>query len=141
MSQHRPDTAALASYVLGALDDGERRDLAGHLTTCARCRAEVSLLAETRAVLDAVPPEAFLDGPPDGDLVLQRTLRAVRSENSRADLRRRSLVAVAAGIVAAVALAGGLLVGRSLGESSPVAQPPGPTGSAPAPAPTGVAVA
>ena len=70
MSPQEHDLAALAGYVLGALDDDERRRVDDHLAGCERCRAELSVLAETRAVLDAVPPEAFLDGPPDGDLVL-----------------------------------------------------------------------
>ncbi len=33
-------------------------------------------------MLDDLPPEALLHGPPDADLVLQRTLRQMRSENS-----------------------------------------------------------
>ena len=34
-------------------------------------------------MLDSVPPEMFLDGPPGNDLLLQRTLRQIRSETGR----------------------------------------------------------
>ncbi|HWD82797.1 MAG TPA: anti-sigma factor, partial [Kribbella sp.] len=70
-------------------------------------------------------PEAFLDGPPeDGELMLQRTLRAVRSEPSELSepsepsvlpVKRRStwLLVAAAAVVVAGALGGGVVLGRS----------------------------
>jgi predicted anti-sigma-YlaC factor YlaD len=139
MSSDQHDTGALAGYVLGALDDAERRLVDEHLAGCERCREEVHVLEETRAVLDAVPVEAFLDGPPDGDLVLQRALRDVRREAARADLRRRGLISAAAAVLVGVALAGGLLLGRGLNPPGQIAQP-APVTSAPAPQPTGVLV-
>ena len=33
---------------------------------CAACRAELHALSELEAALGEVPPEAFLDGPPEG---------------------------------------------------------------------------
>jgi predicted anti-sigma-YlaC factor YlaD len=139
MSSDQHDTGALAGYVLGALDETDRRLVDDHLARCERCREEVHVLEETRTVLDAVPVEAFLDGPPDGDLVLQRALREVRRESARADLRRRGLIAAAAVVVAGAALAGGLLLGRGLNPPGQIAQP-APVTTAPAPQPTGVLV-
>jgi anti-sigma factor RsiW len=139
MSPHEHDTGALASYVLGALEVDERREVDAHLAGCERCRDEVVVLDETRSILDAIPPEAFLDGQPDGDLVLQRALRDVRHESARADLRRRTVIGVAAAVVVAAALASGLVVGRGLDRPAQVAQPPAAT-AAPAPQPTGVVV-
>jgi Putative zinc-finger len=81
MSAPEHDRAALGAYALGALDPDETRAVDAHLAGCADCRAEVAELNELNAMLGEVPPEAFLDGPPDdGDLLLQRTLRQVRSE-------------------------------------------------------------
>ncbi|WP_146175122.1 anti-sigma factor [Umezawaea tangerina] len=62
-----------------------------------------------------LPPEAALDGPPDGgDLMLQRTLGRVRQEKAREGRRRQGLaVAVSTGLLA-VALAGGVVIGREL---------------------------
>ncbi|MDT7579191.1 MAG: hypothetical protein QOK35_455, partial [Pseudonocardiales bacterium] len=55
----------------------------------------------------------FLEGPPDGDLVLQRTLRQIRAET--AANRRRTLLPRLAAAAAAVALvlAGGVTLGRA----------------------------
>ena len=73
-------------------------------------------------VLGELPPEAFLDGPPDGDLVLQRTLRQIRAETGVHRRRRLlGLVAAAAVVVAAVA-GGGVAIGRA---SVPLVPPPG----------------
>jgi hypothetical protein len=78
-------------------------------------------------VLGELPPEAFLDGPPDGDLVLQRTLRQIRAETG-AHRRRKVLgmVAAAAVVVAAIA-GGGVAIGRA---SVPLVPPPGTSAGA-----------
>ncbi len=117
------DRAQLGAYALGVLDPVEARQVHEHLTTCTDCQREVSELMMIRRALDQVPPEAFIDGPPeDGDLLLRRTLRQVRTE---APARRRFSAgfAVAAAVAVAVALGGGILLGRET-VSSPVAQPP-----------------
>ncbi|QIZ37120.1 anti-sigma factor [Saccharopolyspora sp. ASAGF58] len=117
----------LGAYVLGALDEPEHSALDEHLASCGHCRGELEDLEQMRAVLGEVPPELFLDGPPaDADLLLQRTFRQVRSEKSRAYGIRQAVVGAAAVLVAAVALGGGVLIGRA-GDSAPplvVAQPP-----------------
>jgi hypothetical protein len=122
------DRPSLAAYALGALDPEEARAVDAHLAGCAECQAELRELSELEAVLGEVPPEAFLDGPPDGgDLLLQRTLRRVRAERGRAERPRRLLVAAGVTALVAAALAGGTLIGRG---TAPAPQAgPGPTGA------------
>ncbi len=131
MRNPREHPENLGAYVLDALDEQEARDVDAHVSSCADCRNEVAALTATRDVLGGVPPEAFLDGPPDGgDLLLRRTLRRVSAERSSAG-RTRALVssAVAAAAMAA-ALGGGMLLAG--GAEHPAALPP-PASSAPAP--------
>ena len=110
MSEH--DHSQLGAYALGALEPAESREVDEHLATCAECRAELVELEEMREFLGEVPPEAFLDGPPeDGDLLLQRTLREVRSEPVKRRRKPWLLVAAAVVVVAGV-LGGGVLIGR-----------------------------
>jgi len=132
MSEH--DDSQLGAYALGALDGDQARAVRHHLATCAGCREELAELEQLKEVLGDVPPEAFLDGPPeDGDLLLQRTLRQVRSEASSELVRtgepvepakrNRWLVAAAAVVViAGASLGGGVLIGRET-VSDPVATP------------------
>lgn len=109
----------LGAYALGALDASEAADFERrHLQTCAQCRFDLNELVALRESLDEVPPEAFLDGPPEGgDLLLQKTLRRVRDEEQAAPARagrssRRGLALVAAAVLVVAALGGGILVGR-----------------------------
>jgi RNA polymerase sigma-70 factor (ECF subfamily) len=123
------DTRSLGAYVLGALDQQEMRAMEQHLASCRRCQAELAELRMARAALDGLPPEAILDGPPDGgDLLLQRTLRQVRQEKEARARRRRTVVGVAAAVVAIAFVGGGVVVGRSTAPSV-VAQAPAPAGT------------
>jgi hypothetical protein len=111
------DRTPLAAYALGALDSEEARSVETHTAGCDECRAELAELAALEAALGEVPPEAFLDGPPEGgDLMLQRTLRQVRAERAEvvAQARRPRRLLAAAAVVALVgaALAGGAVLGR-----------------------------
>jgi hypothetical protein len=113
MTDH--DQSMLGPYVLGALEPEEAREVETHLRECADCREELARLEEMKVLLGEVPPEAFLDGAPeDGDLLLQRTLRAARAADRPADRskRRRLLPVAAAALVAATALGGGVLIGQ-----------------------------
>lgn len=116
------DRAQLGAYAIGALDPGEARMVHEHLAGCPDCQREVSELMMIRRALDQVPPEAFLDGPPeDGDLLLRRTLRRVATEAPAAPRRTGLYVAAAAAVV--VALGGGVLLGRQTAPESQVAEP------------------
>ncbi len=129
MSEH--DRTQLGAYALGALEPAEAAAVDEHLATCAECRAELAELTEMKDFLGEVPPEAFLEGPPEGgDLLLQRTLREVREPQVRelqvqAPPKRRSrwLQIAAAVVVVAGALGGGVVLGRSTapGADQPVA--------------------
>lgn len=120
----------LGAYALGALDPAEAADFEQrHLRTCPQCRFDLNELMALRESLDEVPPEAFLDGPPDGgDLLLQKTLRRMREEEpAPARSSRRGLALVAAAALLVAALGGGILVGRQTSSSEqaiPIPAPP-----------------
>jgi anti-sigma factor RsiW len=129
-------TEALGAYALGALDERETAEVREHLARCAECRTEleaVNVMAET---LGEIPPEAFLDGPPDGgDLLLQRTLRAVRAERSSSKRGRGVIGAAAAAVAVVVAIGGGVLIGEH-GSASVASGGPPPTTAPPTSQPT-----
>ncbi|GAB3577137.1 zf-HC2 domain-containing protein [Amycolatopsis endophytica] len=120
------DPGALAAWLLGALEPEEMRAMEQHLSSCRRCQAEVASLRMARDALQVVPPEAMLDGPPEGsDLLLRRTLNQVRSERA-SRVRRNRLVTAAAAVAVAIAVAaGGAVIGRTTAPSSVTAQEPG----------------
>jgi predicted anti-sigma-YlaC factor YlaD len=120
MGAHVSDS--LGAYVLGALDEDEAREVSTHLATCPECRAQAADLTQVRVALGDVPPEALLDGPPDDDdLLLRRALVRVRRER-RAGVRARNLaVSAAAVVVVALALGGGVLLGKA--NQAPAALP------------------
>ena len=71
-------TQELGAFALGALEEPEARVVAEHLVECAECRSQLTELKAMGELLGEIPPEAFLDGPPEGaDLVLPRTLRRI----------------------------------------------------------------
>lgn len=121
------DRELLGAYALGALDPGEAQQVQQHLAGCPDCRREVAEFADLRRSLDAVPPEAFLDGPPEGgDLLLQRTLRHARTQAPAVQTRRAwSGAAVAAAVVlVAAVLGGGIVIGRQTAPDNVAAPPP-----------------
>ena len=117
------DPGELSAHALGLLGGAQARAVEQHLAGCAACRREWSELRETASVLESVPPEMFLDGPPENDLLLQRTLRQIRTETGTRRNRRRFGLAVAAAVVAAALLGAGAFVGQQL------APPPAPVKS------------
>jgi hypothetical protein len=120
--EHLHMSESLGAYVLGALDDVEGREVAAHLADCPDCRSQVDELVEMKDALGEVPPEMFLEGPPvDGDFVLQRTLRQVRAEKVSGSRTRNLLVGAAAVVAVAVALGGGVIMGRNNGSTNEVA--------------------
>lgn len=126
MSSVGHDREQLAAYAFGALDPAEAGAVHAHVASCAECQHEVRQLTDLRSALDEVPPEAFLDGPPpDGDLLLRKTLRRARAEVVPPRRWTPAIVVAAAAALAAV-LAGGVLVGRATAPDS-VAAPPATT--------------
>ncbi|HEX6354576.1 zf-HC2 domain-containing protein [Actinophytocola sp.] len=118
------DRAQLGAYAIGALDPVEARMVQGHLAGCADCQREVSELMMIRRALDQVPPEAFLDGPPEsGDLLLRRTLRRVATEAGPPPRRSMTGLVVVGAAAAAVALVGGIFVGRETTGDAATAAP------------------
>ncbi|MEU9345297.1 zf-HC2 domain-containing protein [Streptomyces sp. NPDC048278] len=134
MSTKEHESALLGAYVLGTLDEQEMRAVDEHVESCDRCREELDGLREMESALGEVPPEAFLDGPPEGgDLLLQRTLRQARSERDGEVRRRGAVLAAVAAVAAAAVLGGGVLIGKSMGGTADeVADPPQSSVSAPA---------
>src|SRR5262249_25963237 len=99
---------------------------------------ELSDLSAMAEALGDVPPEAFLDGPPeDGDLLLRRTLRSVRGERERIVRRRSFLVAAGVAVLAGAALGAGIVVGQHTGGRTTALPPPS---AAPSAEPSGTRV-
>jgi anti-sigma-K factor RskA len=107
------------AYALDALDDNERRMFEEHLETCADCRAEVAEFAATAAYLGmavAVAPPPQLR---DRVLTEIRQVRQLPPERSNVvplrgvSRRRFNLVAAAASILAALAIALGVIAYQS----------------------------
>jgi len=126
----------LGAYVMGVLDPAERAGVEEHLAGCETCRREVARLSGARSVMDGVPRAAVLEhlslgeraeadgSDPTGDLLLRRTLGAVRAERSRG--RRVRVLTAAAGVIAVAGLTGlsGALVGRATAPDAPPAAAP-----------------
>src|SRR3954447_12051519 len=102
--QHDP--GELGALALGLLDPAHTRAVEEYLAACPACRRDLEDLTAVTHLLGEVPPEALLEGPPDGDLVLRRTLRQMRVE-AAAERRRRFVPRVAAAVAAVAVLAGG----------------------------------
>lgn len=119
------ETELLGAYVLGVLDAGEQTTVRDHLAGCPECQQDADELREVEAALGELPAEALIEGPPvDGDLLLRRTLRGLHAEQSARTRTRRGGWIAAAAAVAAVALAGGIQVGRgATPRSAPIALP------------------
>jgi hypothetical protein len=142
MSERVHNHDLLGAYALGVLDPTEAYAVDAHVASCPVCREDLAQLGALKDSLGLVPPEAFLDGPPEGgDLLLQRTLRALRADRARASRQRFALVAAALVALLVVAAGAGVLAGR--GQSPPQVLPPprattapgatGPGATAPAP--------
>lgn len=122
------DPGELGALALGLLDPDRTRAVEEHLATCAACRRDLEDLTAVTHLLGEVPPEALLDGPPDGDLVLARTLRQIRAETAARRRRQWAPRLAAAAAAFAVLLGGGVALGRATAPEPPplVAAAPGP---------------
>ncbi|MGX6600829.1 anti-sigma factor family protein [Micromonosporaceae bacterium Da 78-11] len=119
------DHVDIAGYLVEMLTPEQKQRADAHLATCADCRTEIESLQQWSSALDGVPAEMLLDGPPDdADLLLQRTLRQVRTESAHRRQQRATVVVAAAAAVIVAAILGGVLIGRGITPSStPVARP------------------
>jgi len=75
MSERCQHADTVATYLLGALSDAERRDFERHLADCVRCREDV---AELRVVSDALPLAVPPVPPPPA--LRDRLMETVRAE-------------------------------------------------------------
>jgi hypothetical protein len=108
------DGGELSAHVLGLLAPEEQTAVERHLEQCAECRAEWEDLRAMTRTLDELPDEALLEGPPDTDLVLHRALREIRSERASEQRRRLWTRGIAAAVVGAALLGGGVVAGQAL---------------------------
>ncbi|AGL14075.1 transmembrane anti-sigma factor [Actinoplanes sp. N902-109] len=114
----------LAGYLTKSLDAEQNRAVEEHIAGCDDCRAEVRALQEWTMALEAVPEAMLLDGPPDdADLLLQRTLRQIRTESAGSRHRRTALVGAAAAVIVAAAVVTGGALGRSTADDRRTALP------------------
>lgn len=122
------DRELMGAYVLGLLDTAEQRAVQTRIAADPAYRREMEELREMTELLGQVPPEAFLDGPPDSDLVLRRTLRQIRAEHGAVARRRLTRLIAVAAVAVAVVSGGGVLIGRATAPAQTVpAQPPAPS--------------
>lgn len=113
------------AYVLGALDDEDRRAFEEHLASCPDCRARVDDLRGTAAMLALLPrSEAELSAAdavpePMPDTLLPGLLRRAQGERRR----RRWLTAAAGAVAAACLIALAIVLWPGGGSSSPPRPP------------------
>jgi anti-sigma-K factor RskA len=96
-----------AAYVLGALDDEERRAFDEHLPACEQCQEEVEALGEVAAALAYAP-----EGPAPPEALRGRIIEAAGAERAKvvplARYRRRPVFLAAAAAAACLAIGLGL---------------------------------
>jgi hypothetical protein len=118
------DHVDIAGYLVEMLTPEQKQRADAHIRGCAECRDEIESMQQWSSALRDVPGVMLLDGPPEGaDLLLQRTLRQVRTEASHKRQRRSGVLVSAAAAVIVAAIAGGVLIGRGTAPSTPLAQP------------------
>jgi anti-sigma factor RsiW len=122
IARDHPD---LSDLITGDLSAEEARRLDRHVAGCPTCTEEVTSLRAVRELIQDAPPEMLIDGPPaDGDLLLARTLRQVRKDAPRVVSRSWLSNAAVAICLVGLALAVGVLIGRSRHGSQSVAEVP-----------------
>jgi Putative zinc-finger len=127
MTSARHESPDLGVYALGGLSDAEMADVDAHVAGCETCRAQLAELSGIADRLGEVPPEFFLEGPPEGgDLLVRRAVSRVRAERRSALTRRRVLTAAAAAVAAVALIGAGAVAGRQ-SAPAPVASGPSST--------------
>jgi hypothetical protein len=126
---------SLGVYVLGAIDPAERSQVDAHLTTCRDCRDELAGLAGLPALLARVSTEeaialADTDGPlpaaaggaPEPPRELLATVLDLTAARRRRRRWREGGIGVAAALIIAAAVFGGLRLGSGPAQPASVAQ-------------------
>jgi Putative zinc-finger len=126
---------SLGVYVLGAIDPAERALVDAHVATCRDCRDELAGLAGLPALLARVSAEeaialAETDGPfpaaadevPEPPRELLATVLDLTAARRRRRRWREASLGVAAALIIAVGVFGGLRLGSSPAQPSTVAQ-------------------
>jgi hypothetical protein len=122
---------SLGVYVVGAIDPAERAQVDAHLATCRECRDELAGLAGLPALLARVSKEeAIALADPDGPLPAAdeapeppRELLATVLDLTAARRRRRRWREAGIGVAAALVIAAGVFGGVRLGSSPAPAAP------------------
>jgi hypothetical protein len=110
---HCPQLENVGVYVLGALDEDDRRAYEDHLETCPECHREYHQLAHLPALLDLATDLPAVTVPDDAE---DRFLARLRGEPAPiARWRRTPVVAAGAGLLGAAAAAVAIL-GFGLGD-------------------------
>lgn len=118
---HCPHLENVGVYVLGALDDDERRAYADHLETCPECHREYDGLAHLPALLDLAADMPPVVAPTDAE---ERFVARLCEHPARPPRWRRTpFVATGAGLLGAAAAAT-LILAFGIGDDPP---PPTPT--------------
>jgi putative zinc finger protein len=125
---------SLGVYVLGAIDPAERAQVDAHVATCRDCRDELAGLAGLPALLARVSTEeaialAAVDGPfpvdmggaPEPPRELLATVLDLTAARRRRRRWRDASLGVAAALIIAVGVFGGLRLGSSPAQPSTVA--------------------
>ena len=126
---HERAQADLGVLVLGALDPAEREAVEAHVAECPSCAAMVAELAPLPGLLKRVDTSTLDLGAPPPE-VLDRALAQIRAEQPASDAgptnvvqlhprRRRITIAIAAGLTAAAAVIGIVVVSNSGTKSNP----------------------
>ena len=120
-TKHHELRMALGAYVLGHLDEPERKHVEAHVASCARCRREVDELlpVANQLALAVSSTPARVDDPPADLIGRIESEIALAARRDRRDVRRRFLGAAAVGAVAASVIAAALVFGLDRTEPQP----------------------
>jgi anti-sigma factor RsiW len=133
---HSEARISLGVYVLGAIDPAERALVEAHLATCRQCRDELAGLAGLPALLARVSTEeaialaavddgpfpAALDEEPEPPRELLATVLDLTAARRRRRRWRDASLGVAAALIIAAGVFGGLRLGSSPAQPTNVAQ-------------------
>ena len=124
MTAHEDLQRSLGSYVLGALDPGERHAVDEHLASCASCREQLASYAVVPGLLSRLSLPEALGGtllPPPS--MLPALLSAVEHARRGRDQQVARWRVATAGLAVAATVAAALVIAAPTRLSAPVADP------------------